>query len=86
MTSRYSPGKRRRMLRCRTRKARFAQRKGSPLFGYHLEPEKVGSILGHVAEGCGVRQTVLGVLMPRPGTRQQPTRLEKRLLPQVRPP
>ena len=57
VTSRYGPGKSRRMLRCRTCKARFSERKGTPLFGSHLDPETVGSILGHVAEGCGVRQT-----------------------------
>ena len=57
VTSRYGPDKSRRMLRCRTCQARFSERKGTPLFGSHLDPETVGSILGHVAEGCGVRQT-----------------------------
>ena len=54
---RYGPGKSRRMLRCRTCKARFSERKGTPLFDARLPPEKVESVLGHVAEGCGVRQT-----------------------------
>ena len=57
VTGRYGPDKSRRMLRCRTCKARFSERKGTPLFGSHLGSETVGSILGHVAEGCGVRQT-----------------------------
>src|SRR5262249_58161372 len=50
-------GKSRRMLRCRTCKTRFSERKGPPLFDARLPPEKVESVLEHVAEGCGVRQT-----------------------------
>lgn len=57
VTSRYGPGKARRMLRCRTCKARFSERKGTPLFDARLAQEKVESVLEHVAEGCGVRQT-----------------------------
>jgi transposase-like protein len=57
VTSRYGPDKARRMLRCRTCQARFSERKGTPLFDSRLPPEKVGSVLEHVAEGCGVRQT-----------------------------
>jgi hypothetical protein len=57
VTARYGPGKTRRMLRCRTGKARFSERKGTPLFDARLPPEKVVSVLEHVAEGCGVRQT-----------------------------
>jgi len=45
------------MLRCSACKARFSERKGTPLFGSRLPPEKVESVLGHIAEGCGVRQT-----------------------------
>lgn len=54
---RYGPGKSRRMLRCRTCKARFSERKGTPLFDARLPTETVESVLEHVAEGCGVRQT-----------------------------
>jgi len=54
---RYGPGKARRMLRCRTCKARFSERKGTPLFDARLPQEKVESVLERVAEGCGVRQT-----------------------------
>jgi transposase-like protein len=57
VTSRYGPDKARRMLRCRTCKARFSERKGTPLFDARLPREKVESVLEHVAEGCGVRQT-----------------------------
>jgi transposase-like protein len=57
VTSRYGPDRSRRMLRCRACKARFSERKGTPLFGARLAPEEVESVLEHVAEGCGVRQT-----------------------------
>jgi transposase-like protein len=45
------------MLRCRTCRARFSERKGTPLVDSRLPPEKVESVLEHIAEGCGVRQT-----------------------------
>jgi len=45
------------MLRCRICHSRFSERKGTPLFDARLPPEKVESVLEHVAEGCGVRQT-----------------------------
>jgi LacI family transcriptional regulator len=57
VSHRYGPGKSRRMLRCRACKARFSERKGTPLFGSHLPPEKAISILHHIAEGNGVRKT-----------------------------
>jgi transposase-like protein len=57
VTSRYGPEKARWMLRCRTCKARFSERKGTVFFGSRLSLEKVESVLEHVAEGCGVRQT-----------------------------
>jgi hypothetical protein len=47
----YGPNRQRRMLRCRTCKARFSERKGTPLFGANLPEEKVAVVLGHVAEG-----------------------------------
>ena len=40
VTGRYGPGKARRMLRCRTCKARFSERKGTPLFDSRLPPEQ----------------------------------------------
>jgi transposase-like protein len=45
------------MLRCRTCKARSSERKGTPLFDARLPQAKVESVLEHIAEGCGVRQT-----------------------------
>ena len=54
---RYGTNKQWRMLRCRTCKDRFSERKGTPLFGSTLPQEKVLSILEHIAEGCGVRET-----------------------------
>jgi LacI family transcriptional regulator len=57
VTARYGPGKARRMLRCRTCKARFSERKGTPLFDARLPPEKVTAVLAHVAEGIGTRKT-----------------------------
>ena len=57
VTAWYGPAKSRRMLRCSTCTARFSERKGTPLFDARLPPEKVESVLEHVAEGCGVRQT-----------------------------
>ena len=53
---RYGP-RRRRLLRCRTCKARFSERKGTPLFGAQLPEDKVVAVLQHVAEGVGVRKT-----------------------------
>ena len=47
----------RRLLRCRTCKARFSERKGTPLFDSRLPEDKVVSVLQHIAEGVGVRQT-----------------------------
>jgi transposase-like protein len=57
VTSRYGAQKERRMLRCRVCKARFSERKGTPCFDSRLPPEKFQSVLDHIAEGCGVRQT-----------------------------
>ena len=57
VTSRYGPDKSRRMLRCSACKARFSERKGTPLFDSRLPPEQAESVLEHSAEGCGVRQT-----------------------------
>ena len=54
---RYGPDKRRRMLACRTCQQRFSERKGTPLFGARLPDDKVVSVLEHLRERCGVRQT-----------------------------
>lgn len=57
VTARYGPNKSRRMLRCRTCKTRFSERKGTPLFDARLPPGKVTAVLAHVAEGVGTRKT-----------------------------
>ena len=54
---RYGPRKQRRMLACRTCQSRFSERKGTPLFDTRLPEGRALSILHHLAEGCGVRQT-----------------------------
>ncbi len=54
---RYGKQRQYRLLYRRTCQARFSERKGTVLFGARLAPEKVESVLEHVAEGCGVRQT-----------------------------
>jgi transposase-like protein len=53
---RYGP-KQRRLLYCKVCKARFSERKGTPLFDTRLPEERVVSVLAHIAEGCGVRKT-----------------------------
>jgi LacI family transcriptional regulator len=53
---RYGP-QRRRLLRCRTCKARFSERKQTPLFDSRLPADKAAGVLRHLADGCGVRQT-----------------------------
>jgi transposase-like protein len=46
-----------RLLYCRSCKARFGERKGTPLFNARLPAEKAVSVLEHLADGCGQRQT-----------------------------
>src|SRR3954469_3713418 len=62
---RYGPGKSRRMLRCRSCKARCPGRKGTPLFGPHLPEETAVAVMGHLAEGVGIRKTGRLVGVPR---------------------
>jgi LacI family transcriptional regulator len=52
----YGKDKDRRLLYCRTCKARFSERKGTCLFNSRIPDEKVESILNHIQEGCGVRK------------------------------
>lgn len=56
-----------RLLYCNACKYRFSERKGTPLFRSHLPMEKARSVLDHLGDGCGVRQTgrLVGV---RPNT------------------
>lgn len=46
-----------RQLRCKTCGKRFSERKGTVFYRSHTPIEKVVSILRHVEEGCGMRQT-----------------------------
>ena len=55
--ARYGKDKQRRMLYCRACKARFSERKGTPLFGAQLPEDKAVAVLHHIAEGVGVRKT-----------------------------
>ena len=54
---RYGKHQHVRLLYCRSWKARFSERQGTPLFGAKLETAKMVSVLDHVSEGCGVRKT-----------------------------
>jgi transposase-like protein len=46
-----------RQIYCSACKARFSERKGTPLYRAKLPTDKVIALLDHVREGCGVRQT-----------------------------
>ena len=54
---RYGKQKHHRLLYCRTCRARFAERKGAPLFGSKPPQDKAVSLCQHLAERCGVRST-----------------------------
>ena len=46
-----------RLLKCKVCKKRFSERKGTVFFRAHTPLPKVVSILQHVQDGCGMRQT-----------------------------
>ena len=48
---------RRRLLYCRSCRARFSERKGTPLFGSQLPQDKALSVFQHIADRNGVRAT-----------------------------
>src|SRR5215210_2893693 len=52
----YGPHQRR-LLYCKSCKARFSELKGTPLFAARLPHDKALAILKHLADGCGTRQT-----------------------------
>ena len=54
---RNGPDKQRRVLACRTCQQRFSERKGTPLYRAKLPEGKALSVLQHLQESCGVRQT-----------------------------
>jgi LacI family transcriptional regulator len=55
--ARYGKDQQRRLLYCRSCKARFSERKGTSLFGSQLTEEQALSIFEHLAERTGVRAT-----------------------------
>ena len=55
--ARYGKTQEHRLLYCRTCKARFSDRKGTPLFGSRLPQEKAIDLIGHLADRNGVRAT-----------------------------
>jgi IS1 family transposase/transposase-like protein len=57
VTGRLGKSRQYRLLYCRTCRARFSERKGTPLYRAHLPEDKVISILDHIHEGCGVLKT-----------------------------
>src|SRR5215472_12450359 len=57
VTGRLGKSRQFRLLYCRSCRARFSERKGTPLYRAHLPEGKVTSILEHVTEGCGVLKT-----------------------------
>jgi transposase-like protein len=46
-----------RLLYCNACKARFSERKGTPLFRSNLPPQKAHDVLAHLGERCGIRST-----------------------------
>jgi transposase-like protein len=51
------PNHSRRVFACRTCQQRFSERKGTVLYRCKLDEDKALSILQHLQESCGVRQT-----------------------------
>jgi LacI family transcriptional regulator len=54
---RYGRDRQHRLLYCATCRARFSERKGTPLFGARLPTDQLLAVLAHLADGCGIRQT-----------------------------
>jgi IS1 family transposase len=57
VTGRLGKSRQDRLLYRRTCRARFSERKGTPLYRAHLPEDTVTSILEHIHEGCGVLKT-----------------------------
>ncbi len=53
----YGPNNARRMLRCRTCKSRFSERKGTIFFGATLPQQQIAAVMEHIGQRCGVRKT-----------------------------
>jgi transposase-like protein len=54
---RYGKHERIRLLYCRSCKARFSERRGTPLFGSQLSQDKAVSLFRHLADCNGLRAT-----------------------------
>jgi transposase-like protein len=54
---RYGKQQQFRLLYCNACHARFSERKGTPLYRCHLPESTAVSVLKHLAEGSGIRQT-----------------------------
>jgi hypothetical protein len=54
---RYGKLQQTRLLHGKLCKSRFSERKGTPLFHSCLPPEKAVSVLQHLVQGNGIRQT-----------------------------
>ena len=50
-------GDRWRIVRCSTCRTEFSERKGTPLWGTRMLPDKAVAIANHLKEGCGIRKT-----------------------------
>jgi transposase-like protein len=57
VVARYGKAQHHRLLYCRTCKARFSDRKGTPLFGSTLPQDKAVDLIRHLADRNGVRAT-----------------------------
>jgi transposase-like protein len=57
VVGRYGKAQQHRLLYCRTCKARFSERKGTPLFRSRLPEDKAIDLLEHLADRNGVRAT-----------------------------
>jgi IS1 family transposase/transposase-like protein len=57
VTGRLGKARQFRLLYCSSCRARFSERKGTPLYRAHLPEDTVTSILEHIREGCGVLKT-----------------------------
>jgi transposase-like protein len=53
----YGKAQQHRLLYCRTCKARFSERKGTPLFGARLPDDQAIDLIRHLADRNGVRAT-----------------------------
>jgi LacI family transcriptional regulator len=54
---RYGKAQQYRLLYCRTCKARFSERKGTPLYRSGLPPEEALALIEHLGDRTGVRAT-----------------------------